>query len=235
MPPQPRIPHIGILAGMGPRSTAPFIDLLVAECQRQYGAQHDIDFPPMLIYSLPTPFYLDRPLDHAALAAAIQAGLQHLASTGVALIAMPCNSAHRYYAQLAQAIPVPLLNMVDEAVAVLPAHGSTIALLATRATLDAALYQPALVAAGCTLFHNEVVQQQIDTLIATIKAGALAEARRMWQNIVALLHAAQVDGALLACTDLNVVTQASQPPFAIIDATQQLAARTIQAWRQLET
>jgi len=29
---------IGILAGMGPRSTAPFVDMLVDECQRQYGA-----------------------------------------------------------------------------------------------------------------------------------------------------------------------------------------------------
>jgi len=24
----------------------------------------DIEFPPMIIYSLPTPFYLDRPIDH---------------------------------------------------------------------------------------------------------------------------------------------------------------------------
>jgi len=49
-------PHIGILAGMGPRSTAPFTDLLITECQRQYGAHYDIDFLPMLIYSLPTPY-----------------------------------------------------------------------------------------------------------------------------------------------------------------------------------
>ena len=45
---------IGILAGMGPRSTAPFVDMLVDACQRQYGARYDIDFPPMLIYALPT-------------------------------------------------------------------------------------------------------------------------------------------------------------------------------------
>lgn len=32
---------IGILAGMGPRSTAPFIDLVVNECQLQYGAKYD--------------------------------------------------------------------------------------------------------------------------------------------------------------------------------------------------
>ena len=71
---------IGILAGMGPRSTAPFVDLVVDECQRQYGAVDDEEFPPMMIYALPAPFYLDRALDHAALRAAITAGLRRLAN-----------------------------------------------------------------------------------------------------------------------------------------------------------
>ena len=55
---------IGILAGMGPRSTAPFIDLVVNECQLQYGAKYDEEFPKMMIYSLPTPFFIDRPINH---------------------------------------------------------------------------------------------------------------------------------------------------------------------------
>ena len=44
---------IGILAGMGPKSTGPFIDTVVAECQTIYGAKHDMDFPYMMIYSSP--------------------------------------------------------------------------------------------------------------------------------------------------------------------------------------
>jgi aspartate racemase len=55
---------IGILAGMGPRSTAPFIDAVVDQCQVIYGASLDEEFPKMMILSLPTPFYVDRPIDH---------------------------------------------------------------------------------------------------------------------------------------------------------------------------
>ena len=55
---------IGILAGMGPRSTAPFLDLVIDECQLQYGAKYDEEFPHMMVYSLPTPFYIDRPINH---------------------------------------------------------------------------------------------------------------------------------------------------------------------------
>jgi len=36
---------IGVLAGMGPRSTAPFIDMLVTDCQVGDGAKYDLDFP----------------------------------------------------------------------------------------------------------------------------------------------------------------------------------------------
>ena len=58
---------IGILAGMGPKSTGPFVDTVVAKCQTIYGAKHDMDFPHMMIYSCPTPFYMDRPIDHEAM------------------------------------------------------------------------------------------------------------------------------------------------------------------------
>lgn len=119
------VPKIGVLAGMGPRSTAPFIDLLVTECQRQYGARHDVDFPPMLIYSLPTPFYLDRPLDHEAVARSIEAGLRDLESTGVPFIAMPCNSAHLYFLRLKAAVSAPLLDMVALSAAALPPDVAT--------------------------------------------------------------------------------------------------------------
>lgn len=85
-------PTIGILAGMGPRSTGPFIDLVVTQCQEIYGARHDIDFPRMLICWQPAPFYEDRPTDHVALEAAIRDGLRYLESAGADFLAIACNS-----------------------------------------------------------------------------------------------------------------------------------------------
>jgi aspartate racemase len=159
---------IGILAGMGPRSTAPFVDLVVDECQRQYGAVDDEEFPPMMIYALPAPFYLDRAIDHAALRAAIVAGLRRLASTGVALIAMPCNTAHIFFRDLAAAIDVPLLNMVDLALQALPGAAGQVALLATRPTAAARMYQNALEHAGKAVYWNEALQARVDQLIQAI-------------------------------------------------------------------
>ena len=229
----PRI--IGILAGMGPRSTAPFVDMLVDECQRQYGARYDIDFPPMLIYALPTPFYVDRPIDHAALEATILAGLRKLEDAGVAFVAMPCNSAHIYFEQLAAGIHVPLLNMIDTALVALPAASNTLALLATRPTFEARMYQNAIERAGKQLLPGEVWQARVDALILAIKSASdRAPARELWRELVADLHAAGADTLLLACTDLNAVSATVDTSLALIDATRCLAEAAIRTWRAFE-
>lgn len=224
-------PLIGILAGMGPRSTAPFVDLVIDECQRQYGARDDEEFPPMMIYALPAPFYLDRPIDHDALRAAIRDGLRRLADTGVAFVAMPCNTAHIFYDDLAAAIDVPLLNMVDEALCAVPAGASRVALLATRPTVAAGIYQAALTRAGLELVSVSGQQGQVDRLLAAIKSSADRRAAEgMWRAFLAELAAEGVDTALLACTDLNAVSAASPSGITLLDATQRLAAATVREW-----
>jgi len=225
---------IGILAGMGPRSTAPFVDLVVGECQRQYGATYDDEFPPMMIYALPTPFYVDRPIDHAALRAAIVAGLRRLAGTGVALIAMPCNTAHIYFDQLAAAIDVPLLNMVDLALRALPEDAKRVALLATRPTSAARVYQDVLEQSGRTVYLDEPLQAQVERLIQTIKTARDRRAAvELWRDLLAALAADGLDTALLACTDLNAVSAAVGVPLTFVDATACLAAATVREWRAL--
>lgn len=222
---------IGILAGMGPRSTAPFVDLVVDECQRQYGAREDDEFPPMMIYSLPTPLYLDRPIDHDALRTTIQTGLRQLESIGVAFVAMPCNTAHIYYADLASSIRVPLLNMVDEALRALPASAARVALLATRLTAEAGIYQAAAARVGLELASPQRWQAQVDQLLGAIKSSADRRAARdKWCRLLEDLAAHQIDTVLLACTDLNAVSQA-HAGLAVLDATQCLAAATVREWR----
>ncbi|MFN8491698.1 MAG: aspartate/glutamate racemase family protein [Caldilineaceae bacterium] len=229
---QPKL--MGILAGMGPRSTAPFIDLVVSECQRQYGAQHDIDFPPMLIYSLPTPFYLDRPLDHHAMEATVCAGLQHLERAGVALIAMPCNTAHIYYAQVARCIQIPLLNMIDIALQHIPPATQRVALLATRPTVAAQLYQTALQSRGINCVSQESWQQQVDALIRAIKTQqAPSTHQALWQTLLQEYAHAAIDTLLIACTDLNALNLDAPERMTILDATQGLAAALVSRWRLL--
>jgi aspartate racemase len=78
---------------MGPRSTAPFIDMLVNSSQVLYGAKYDMGFPTMHIISLPTPFYPGQVIDDRAMIQALQHGISDLVRAEVDLIAVPCNLA----------------------------------------------------------------------------------------------------------------------------------------------
>ncbi|MBI3240974.1 MAG: amino acid racemase [Chloroflexi bacterium] len=224
---------IGILAGMGPRSTAPFVDSVITQCQTQYGAKHDDDFPPMMIYSLPTPFYVDRPIDHNALKRAIIAGLLKLESTGVEFIAMPCNTAHIYFDELAASLRAPLLNMVDLALRAVPPSARKVALFATRPTANANVYQNGLERAGLRPVTNESWQVQMDTLIGGIKSSlALERLQQAWRGLLSEVEASGVDTILLACTDLNIVSKDIPTGLTLVDATERLAQATVEKWRE---
>lgn len=56
---------IGALVGMGPNSTAPFYDAVMNYARKLYGAKNDMDFPEMVMISLPTPFVPGVELDHS--------------------------------------------------------------------------------------------------------------------------------------------------------------------------
>ncbi|HDR7773475.1 TPA: amino acid racemase [Bacillus paranthracis] len=195
---------IGILAGMGPKSTGPFIDTVVAECQTIYGAKHDMDFPHMMIYSCPTPFYMDRPIDHEAMKKAIIEGAQKLESTGASFIAMPCNTAHLYFEELQQSLSIPILNIVDETLKAIPETAKRVALLATEATVQAGIYQDGIAKRNIEYIHHEKWQDMINQIITYIKSGKVEEARELWNALVLQLRE-EVDTAIIACTDLNVV------------------------------
>lgn len=226
---------IGILAGMGPKSTGPFVDLVVAAFQSLTGAKNDMDFPPMMIYSLPTPFYVDRPIDHKLMEKTICNGLKKLEASGVTFIAMPCNTAHLYFSELEQCIRIPLLNIVSATFNHIPKSTRKITILGTRPTLESQIYQKGLQNAQITCILHAAWQKKIDELILSIKSSTPLEiAIRLWEDLSKKFHAAEIDTILLACTDLNVVLNAVSPAFQIIDSSTCLAEAVVKKWTELE-
>lgn len=226
---------LGILAGMGPKSTAPFVRQVIHECQVQYGACEDLDFPHMLIYSLPTPVSLSRPLEVEPFCTTVEGGLKKLQENDVELIAMPCNTAHLFYDRLAAGLKVPLINMVDCAVKATPESAQKVALLATRFTTDARIYQDALDERGLGIVAGESWQSRVDGLLNSIRSSSrLDEAAGLWRALANDLYDSGADTALIACTDLNPVLDAEPGPMQVIDATQLLAAELIRRWKTSE-
>lgn len=224
---------IGVLAGMGPRSTAPFIDMLVDECQKQYGARFDIDYPKMHIISLPTPFFPDRAVEDAAMSAALRDGISDLVKVGVNLIVVPCNVAHCYFAEMqAASAGIPVLHIADCALERLAA-AENIAVIATEATLDAGFYQQRLHLTGKRCVSSEPLRASTTRLIALIKQNGFTdpEVITQWRALISLAQEAGAQALLIACTDISPLLKSHpQQLLPIVDTAASLAEAAIRGF-----
>jgi len=225
---------VGILAGMGPRSTAPFIDSVVTQCQLQYGAKYDNEFPHMMIYSLPAPFYVEGPLDHEELKQTICKGLKKLEATGVDFIGMPCNAAHLYYDDVVKCISVPLLNMIDTTLGAIPPSSRNVGLFATRFVANANIYQRGIRKAGLTYVADDSWQAKVDELIIAVKSSVDdSKPRKLWGSLVAELATAGVETIVLGCTDLSPLGKDVPENITLIDATDCLAKAVVEHYKSI--
>ena len=185
---------IGILGGMGPAATADFYLKVIEETR----AERDEDHVPLLIQSDPRiprrpPAILsgrESPLP------ALLASRDRLIAAGAVALAMPCNSAHYWYAQLVADCPVPFLSIVDascDELAALAPAGSRIGLIATRGTVagrvfDAPLIERSHVPLHCT---DDELDAVVLPAIEHVKFGRAHDAGRLLEPVVeALLNEA---------------------------------------------
>lgn len=219
---------IGILAGMGPRSTAPFLELVLDECQIQCGAKYDIDYPHIIVYSLPTPFFIDREVDNIELSNSIKQGIEHLESTDVDIIAISCNSAHKYFGEITSNITIPVLNIIDETIEVV-VQNEIVTILATRLTMESHLYQDGLNDINAEYVFEDGWQDDIDLIITKIKDKEdIKVIIDMWNSLTREIAELNVGTIIIACTDLSIVPLDEIEGLRFIDSSKILAKRLVE-------
>ena len=229
---------IGILGGMGPLATADFFSKLIAATP----ANGDADHVPLLIQS--DPRIASRP---AAILNGgrsplpeLLAGRDRLIAAGATALAMPCNTAHFWYADLLEGCSVPFLSIVDASVGelrVLADTGTRIGLIATRATLAARIFDAQLLQAGYTpmLPDDDLMDRLVLPGIELVKAGQAAQGGQLIEQAVQALLSQGASAVLLACTETPLALDAVQSPLRVrcVDSTAALA-RACVAWWQAE-
>ena len=225
---------IGILAGMGPRSTSPFLELVLDQCQIQYGAKYDIDYPHIIVYSLPTPFYIDKETDEKALKSSIKEGIERLQACGVDFIGIPCNSAHKNFDFITMNAKVPVLNIVEETLNRIE-NGSKISVFATDMTIKSGLYQKGIEEKGYQYVFDDDWQTILDDIILRIKNKDNPESTKLiWEDLISKVAEQGVDKIIVACTDLNVVAASNMKNIDFIDSAEALACGLIKKYIELK-
>jgi aspartate racemase len=211
---------------MGPRSTSPFLESVLDECQQQYGAIVDMDFPKMVLVSLPTPFYLDHRMDEEALKKSIIDGVIEISGFGIDYLVIPCNTAHLYMDAIVESTSIPVIDMVEMTVNRLKSQRC--ALLATPLTVQSELFQNK----GENIEFISEWQDQVNELITGVKAGINHELlQEKWKILLHEIWENGIRQIVIGCTDLSLFDNRFSE-LVVIDAMEVLAEETVKEWRR---
>lgn len=222
---------LGVLGGMGPLASAQFMLRLTLLTP----AERDQDHIPAVLWSDPrvpdrTAARLGRGEDPLPV---LLRGLRGLEAAGCGAIAIPCNTAHGWFAPMQAATALPILHIVDAAAAELRRLGvpdGPVGVMGTAATLEMGLYQDRLGALGyqCLLPSEAEMATQVTPAIAEVKANRVAEAHAPLAAVARALVARGARAVVLGCTEIPLGIAAGPAlPFPVADTIDALARAAI--------
>lgn len=223
---------LGILGGMGPAAAADFFAKVVAATEAACDQAHI----PTVVWS--DPRIPDRTCaliaGDASPLPGMRRGLAVLESAGAQIVAIACNTAHRWHVDLAARSRARVLHIAAAAAreaAVARPHGGRVAILATQGTLRAGFYGPVFAARGLqTVRPPPRAQAAIGRAIALAKSGALVEGAAAFENALVRVAAIGVDTAVMACTELPLLAaEGRSNGVRLIDASAALARAAVTA------
>lgn len=210
---------LGVLGGMGPMAGATFASRVVALTP----AARDQDHVPLILCNDP------RVPDRSAARLgqgedplpAMVRGLRLLERAGATLVAIPCNTAHLWYDQLAAATKLPVLHIVESVSAELErlgAAGCRVGLMGTAATLQLDLYGEALRRQGFQVLPTEPEEVRLCAeAIEAVKSNECDQGFAPAASCIARLVARGAQAVVLGCTELPLaVPHARRGAFGAI-------------------
>ncbi len=222
--------RLGVLGGMGPMATVYFYELLT----RHTLAASDQDHLDAVISSrASTPDRTACLLGGSAESPlpAMLEDLAHLVAWGVGVVAVPCNTSHAFYDELAASTAVPVLNMVALTVdKALEMGCARLGVLATEGTVSAGVYQRVCRARGlpCEVPGPEAQAALMRLIYEDIKAGRPPDMQRLRFAAGELLDAG-CQRLVLGCTELSLLKKAGGLSEPVIDSMEVLAEAAILA------
>lgn len=217
---------VGILGGMGPEATI----LLQQRILATVRAVDDVDHVPLLIDMNPqVPSRIAHLIEGAGTdpGPVLAAMARRLETAGASALAMPCNTAHHYAADIEAAVSIPFLNIMIELSVNKAArglsHGARVGLLASPAARMSGVFEGPLRKAGLTALWPDNTARMLDA-IRTIKAeGATPKTRRTLVDAADELTGKCATRLFFACSELSLMADALPDTVPAIDTVDVLA------------
>jgi aspartate racemase len=214
---------LGLIGGLSWTSTARYYELINRAVQARLGGLHSatliiesVDFAD-LARSVTTN-------DWESALVQMTGAAQRLEAGGAEGLLICANSMHKIHRDIAAAVSIPVLHIVDEIGARLKADGITsVALVGTSNVMMDRHYRQRLVStSGATLLPgDEELAGRIDRMVyEELAAGKVTrDAERYMKSELTDIAKEDVEAVVLACTELELVVNVEANVLPIYDST----------------
>ncbi len=221
---------VGIIGGVGPKTTAEFYSELILLAQ---GVEK-IARPPILIYSVPLPYAIEK--DSILNATGEERNIPYLIEAakilekgGADFVVMPCNTLHAFITDIRAGIKIPALSIIEETVRFLKNENiSSVGLISTASTRKNQLYEKAFKEANIVYeIPTDFQQEQINKIIHDLVMGNNTDdGKNILEGIIDSFAEKNIEDIVLACTDLQLL-KPEHGTIKIYDTMKILANATI--------
>ncbi|MDB4837645.1 amino acid racemase [Marinomonas sp.] len=222
---------VGIIGGMGPEATVDLMQRII----NATPATDDIDHIRVLVDNNPkVPSRIKALIEGNGESPAPCMALmaQGLEQQGADFLVIPCNTAHHYYPNVAVAVNIPVLNLIELTAAHVKRtqpNIKKIGLLASSALQIIHLYEPWFAKHNIQVIYPEAdLQQKIMGFIRAVKANKQTpEQLQDYHRAAENLAFQGAEALVVACTELSVIGDQLQTPLHAYDASDLLAQETV--------
>lgn len=228
---------VGIIGGMGPEATINLMQCILEATP----AKDDQDHIHMIVDNDPKiPSRIKALIEGTGKSPLprLQQIAKNLEQNSVDLIAMPCNTAHYYHADIQSSVNIPVLNMIKLAVQDIVSENKSITnvgILASDAVHSLHLYDDSFSMFGLSTCKPSLnLQINIMQSIKRIKNNCcnnniLPDIQEAVNELILL----DANIILIACTELSLLTSELKSNIPLYDANKILAKHIVMACKEM--
>lgn len=222
---------VGVLGGMGPKSTSYFLDQVFERTEASCDQDH-LNLVCLNHSTLPDRTELIQKNESQPLVDLLRKDISTLESLGVSFISIPCNTVFHFMSEASQDAGVPIISIVDSATEKLAGElggNSVVGVMATEGTVQSGIYTKALESKGLqVVYPTKEMQDKINSLIyAGVKQSGSADEETLYNLAEKIRDAYNCNKVILACTELSYIRKDKHIPDYCLDTLDCLVEKTI--------
>ena len=211
---------IGIVGGLSPESTVSYYLYITRNYTERYG---NYDYPEIIIYSVSLENYHKwRRLDRWDLIVDdLVSCFKKLEKAGADFGLIATNTMHKVFEHVADAIDLPLINIIDETAIKANESGlKTVGLLGTKYTMSDGFYQERLSKFDVTaIVPNSEQQEVVHKIIVEelVRGQFLRRSKDRYIEIIHDLVSRGAEGIILGCTEIPLLVKEEDLAVQLLD------------------